>query len=55
MSDPCQVLLGNCLQGAPLRDDLDQHILDSLTDPVKTILLLSQTQKAKEKISPLAK
>jgi hypothetical protein len=55
MSDSSQVLSSDGFQGAPLRDNLDQHRLDSLPYSVEAVLLLPQTHEAKEKIKPLRK
>ena len=55
MSESGQVLSGDAFQVAPLRDNLEQHILDSLPYSVEAVLLLPQTHEAEEDKQPLRK
>ncbi len=55
MADSSQILSSDGFQGAPLRDNLDQHRLDSLSHAVEAVLLLPQSHEAKEEIKPLRK
>ena len=55
MSYTRYVLSGDRFQVAPLRDNLDQHGLDSLPYSVEAVLRLAQTHEAKEEIKPPGK
>jgi hypothetical protein len=50
-----QVLLRDVFQGAPLRNHLNQHRLDSLPYSVEAVLWLPQTHQAEKEIKPLGK
>ena len=55
VSESGKVLTGHAFQTAPLRNNLEQHILDALPYAVESLLLFPQTHKTVEDIQPLRK